>query len=215
MGRPRLGLLPHLLVERPHREGRLHPGALGRLRQQVDIPQDQRRLGEDGERVPGPREHLDDPPGEPIFALTPLVWIGICPHGYLLFTPLWRRHLSSRSFYSIDLDHDLAVEVFAHVEVKIFMGGASEAIFARMTASSIHINGKAEGDVGGGGDLVDDPLGADVEELEAAELAMAGVPAGGLVEEALLAGVLLLGQAPTQLGSLGPAHAGEAIRTYV
>ena len=84
-----------------------------------------------------------------------------------------------------------------------------------MASSPIRVDRVSEGHAGLRRDGIDDALGFDLEELEAAELAVAGVPAGGLFEEALLAGVVLVSQAPPQLGSLGPAHGRDPIRTYV
>src|SRR4051812_43980248 len=78
-----------------------------------------------------------------------------------------------------------------------------------MTATSIGVDRVAERHAGGGGDLVDDPAGVDLEELHAAELAGADMPLAGLegagVEQRLLRRparrrFLLVGEAPPELG---------------
>ena len=70
-----------------------------------------------------------------------------------------------------------------------------------MTASPIGVDGVTEGHAGLRRDGVDHPLGPDLEELEAPELAVAGPPGGGLVvEERLLGPGGLVGEPPAQLG---------------
>ena len=68
-----------------------------------------------------------------------------------------------------------------------------------MAAAPVRVDREAEGQVGGGAlDLVDDPAGPDVEELEAAVLARAGLQPS--VAEQLALGRGLLGPGPAQVG---------------
>ena len=87
MGRARLGELPHLLVEGADGEVGPHVGVGRGLGQEVEVAEDQRRLGEDGERVAGLGQHLDDAPGEVVLALAPLVGVGVGAHGDVVARP--------------------------------------------------------------------------------------------------------------------------------
>jgi hypothetical protein len=60
-----------------------------------------------------------------------------------------------------------------------------------MRASAIRVDRPAKGKLRGLGDLVDDRAGVDVEELQAAELALADVTLDLFLEEGPLAVVVL------------------------
>jgi hypothetical protein len=136
-----------------------------------------------------------------VLALGPLIRVGVRAHGDGVAPPLGRPQLGPEAFDGVDLDDELAVEVITHVEVEILMGGASEAVRARMAASPVRVDGEAEGHARRVGDLVDDALGVDVQELEAAVLALADMTIDELVlgEERGLAAVVLRQPPPEPL----------------
>ena len=93
------------------------------------------------------------------------------------------------------------------------------AVRTGMTASAVGVDGVAEGHPRLGRDGIDDPLGPDFEELEAAKLAVAGAPGRGVfLEERLLGPGAFIGQPPAELrpsvfGS--PSHGFHLNRTHV
>ena len=118
-------------------------------------------------------QHLDDAPGEAVLALAPLVGVGVGAHGDVVARPPPGRQLGPQPLDGVDLDHDLALEVLAHAEVEVLVGGPGEAVGAGVGAAPVGVDGEAERQVGRGRDLVDDPAGVDVEELQPPELALA------------------------------------------
>ena len=66
-----------LRIERGHRKRHLDQIALRHARQNIEVAQDQRRLGHDADRMAGALEHFQDPPHHLIAALDRLIRIGI------------------------------------------------------------------------------------------------------------------------------------------
>src|SRR5690606_1135241 len=199
VGRARLGGPPHVLVERADGQVDPHGRAPGRLGEQVEVAQHEGRLGEDRERVGPLDEHLDDAAGEAVPALGPLLRGGVGAHGDEVAPPPPGVELGAQAGDRVDLDDDAALEVAVGVEVEIGVGGAGEAVGAGVRAAPVGVDGVAEPERGAL-DLVDDPLGPHVQELEAPELAAAGLALEDrLVEERLLRPGLV-GQLPPQAG---------------
>ena len=109
----------------------------------------------------------------------------------MLALPRRPGQLGPQDLRHVDLDDDLALEVTAGVEVEVGVGGASEAIEARMCASSIRINGVSERHLRllrhpVEGALRHDLVEADVERLGGVErpddrlVAVPRQPAGGV-----------------------------------
>jgi hypothetical protein len=77
-----------------------------------------------------------------------------------------------------------------------------------MGAAPVGVDREPERHPRGGGDLVDDAAGVDVEELHAPVLALADVPLDDVVEQgdlpvAVAVAARLVGEAPTQVGGRG------------
>ena len=140
-----LGGPPDVLVERADREVHPHVGARRRLRQQVEVAQDERRLGEDRERVAGLGEHLDDAAGQPVLALAPLVRVGVGAHGDVVARATAPGASSARSRSTrVDLHHDPLVEVVADVEAEVLVGRPGEAVGAGVAAAPVGVDREAE-----------------------------------------------------------------------
>ena len=75
--RARLHGARELGVERRHRERDLDQIALGQPRQDVEVAQDQRRLGHDADRMAGALQHFEDAAHHLVLALDRLVGIGV------------------------------------------------------------------------------------------------------------------------------------------
>src|SRR5581483_12086687 len=102
------------------------------------------------------------------------------------------RHLRPDPLDGVDLHHDAPFEVVAGVEVELLVRGTGETKAACMAATPVGVDRPAERDPGLRGYSVDHPLGSDLEELEAPELAVAGAPGGRLLlEERLLRRIAL------------------------
>ena len=95
---------------------------------QLDVAQQQRRLGQHRARVGVVAHRLPDPLHQPVAALDPLVGVGVGPERDVLALP--RRPASSArtQLGHVDLDDDLALEVLARVQVEIGVRRAGEAV---------------------------------------------------------------------------------------
>jgi hypothetical protein len=131
-GRRRAGLgrPPDVLVEGAHGEAHGHVGPLGRLGQHVGVPQHQGRLGQDGERVAGPAQLLDQAPGQVVLALGPLVRVGVGAHGDRLAAPPPGVQLGPQPLDGVDLDHHLPLEPLPDVEPQVVVRRPGEAVVA-------------------------------------------------------------------------------------
>ena len=152
------------------------------LDEEVEVAQDERRLGEDGKRVAGLTERRHDPPGEVIAALGTLVGVGVGAHGDVVATPVRRAQLGAHAVHGVHLHHQLAVEVLADVEPQVLVRRSGEAVRTGVTAPAVGVDGEAERHLRCGRHLVDDTPRVDVEELEAPILAHADMS----VDELLL-----------------------------
>jgi hypothetical protein len=93
MRRARLGEAPHVFVERPDGQVHVQRGPPNRFGEQLHVAQDQRRFGEDRERVPRLDEEADHPLREVVLALGPLVRVGVRSHRDRMAGPAPRRKL--------------------------------------------------------------------------------------------------------------------------
>ena len=168
-GRARLQGPPQFLVRAADRHAQPHVGDLRGGEQQVEVAEDQRALGQDGVRVAGVQQGLEDPRHQLVLALGPLVDVHVGAHGDVLALPLARAELLADQGRGVDLDHDLGVEVMPGVQVQVGMRVAGEAVNTRMATSTIGINSPAERDAGGVGHPVDHAAGVHLEERHAAE----------------------------------------------
>ena len=170
-------------------ENAVDTSATSRARyQELDVPQDQRALGEDRERVPALREDLDDPRHQAVAALRALVGVGGGPHGDVLSLPARRRQLAPQDVGRVHLHDDLRLEVAAGVHVEIGVGRPGEAVDARVRAAAVGVDRPVERHRAAR-NAVDDPLRLDLDELDPAELRRVDVTSRDLEE--------LFGHAPT------------------
>ena len=80
-------------------------------------------------------QRLPDPGHQLVAPLDPLVRVGVGAQRDVLALPRRPRQLGAQHLRHVDLDDDLALEVAAGVEVEVGVGGASEAVCARMGAA--------------------------------------------------------------------------------
>jgi hypothetical protein len=138
--------------------------------QKVEVPQDKRALREDREGVAEVTHGLEDPSHQLVASLGALIRVHVGPHRDVLVLPALGSELLPQQLGSVDLDHDLGVEVLAVVEVEVGMGLASEAVDTLVLTSAVWIDRPAERDVRRFGDAIDDRLGAHLVERHALEL---------------------------------------------
>ena len=124
----RLGRPPRFLLERRDRQVRVELGPLDQLAEQVEIAKQERRLGQHRARVGEVAHRLPDAAGEPIAALDPLVRVRVGAERDVIALPRRPPQLGAQHLGHVDLDHDLAIEVVAGVQVEVGVGGASEAV---------------------------------------------------------------------------------------
>ena len=128
--RPRLAAPPHLLVQGPDGQVGREPGRPRQLDEQVEVPQQQRRLGQHRARVGVVPQHLQHPPRQPVPPLAPLIRVGVGPHRHMRPGPALLPQLPPQHLRRVDLDHDLALEVPPGVEVQVGVAGPGEAVVA-------------------------------------------------------------------------------------
>ena len=122
--RVRLAGAPRLLVERGDREV---GGEARDLLEQLEVAQQQRRLGEHRAGRARVAHGLPDAGQQLVALLDPLVGIGVGAQRHVLVLPARPEQLRPRELGRVDLDDDLALEVPAGVEVEVGVGGAGEA----------------------------------------------------------------------------------------
>ena len=119
-------------------------GEVGDLLEELDVPQEQRRLGEHRAGRAGVAHGLPDARQQLVLLLDPLVRIGVGAERDVLVLPRRLEQLGPGPLGRVDLDDDLALEVTAGVEVEVGVGGAGEAVNARMSATPVGVDRPAE-----------------------------------------------------------------------
>jgi hypothetical protein len=204
MGGTGLGGLPHALVEGADRQVAVHVGARRGGDEEVEVAQDERGLGEDGEGVAGLAERLDDAAGEVVAPLGALIGVGVGAHGDVLTVPARWAELGAHPLHGVHLHHQFSLEVLADAESEVLVGGTGETVDARVAAPPVGVDGEPERHVWRSGHLVDHATGVDVEELETAVLTDPDVAVDELFlgEEHGLAAVVI-GPPPPERHGLG------------
>ncbi len=169
-GRARLDRAPQGGVDETDGDGDPDVRDVGGLPQQVEVAQDQRALGEDGERVRVVAQGGDDARHQPVAALGALVAVDVRPHGDVLAAPAPRAQLAAEQVGGVHLDDDLRVESGARVEVQVAVRLAGEAVDAGVGAAAVRIHRPGERHARGAGHAVDDGAGPHLVEGDAAEL---------------------------------------------
>jgi hypothetical protein len=128
----RVGLArpPRLLVDGGDRQVRAEIGNLRDLLHQVEIAQQQRRLGQHRAWVRRVAHRLPDAAHELVAPLDPLVRIGVRAQRDVLVVPRLPRQFDPQDLRDVDLDNDLALEVAPGVEVEVRVGWAGKAVVA-------------------------------------------------------------------------------------
>ena len=144
---PRFHRPGELPVERRHRQRDLAEVPLRHPRQDVDVAQDQRRLGDDADRMAGRLQHLEDLAHDPVALLDRLVGIGIGAdrHGLRLIAGL--GELALEQLRRVRLGEQPRLEIDAGRQAHIGMGRPREAVGAAVLAAAIGVDRPVEGDV--------------------------------------------------------------------
>jgi hypothetical protein len=117
------------------------------------------RLGNDADRVPVLRQHLEDPPGQPARALDGLVGVGVGAQRQGRGAIFGVAQFGLQQRRRVRLPVQLAFEVEPRRMAEIRMGRPREAIHAAMLAALVGVDRAVERHVGGP-IASDDPLRA-------------------------------------------------------
>ena len=146
--RARLHGARELGIERRHRQRDLDQVALGEPRQDVEIAQDQRRLGDDADRMAGALQHFEDAAHHLIFALDRLIRIGVGADRDGARLVVRRRQFLLQQRRRVRLHEQLGLEIEPRRQPEIGVGRPREAIDAAVLAAAIGIDRAVERDVG-------------------------------------------------------------------
>ena len=139
-----------LVIER--REGDCDPHQTLRRhrRQQVEIAQHKRRLGDQVHRMVVRRQHFEDCAGDLQFAFDRLVDVGVARHHDRRDLVGRLRQLPHQHASSARLDEDLGLEIQPGRQAAIGVVGAGKAVDAAMLTALVGIDRAVEGNVGRG-----------------------------------------------------------------
>ena len=98
------------------------------LTHQIQITQQQRRLGQHRRRVARRDHRLPDPSHQLVAALDPLIRVGVGPQRDVLALPRRPRQLGPQPLRRVDLDDDLTLEISAGIEVQVRVRRPREAV---------------------------------------------------------------------------------------
>src|SRR5690606_25513878 len=129
----------------------------------------------------------------------PLVRVGVGAHGDEVAPPAPGAELGAQAGDRVDHHGDAPLEVAVRAEGEAGVRGGREAVGAGARTAPGGGDGVAEPERGAL-DLVDDPLGPHVQELQDPELAAAGLPLEDRLVEQRLLRPGLVGQLPPQAG---------------
>ena len=119
-----------------------------RRTEHVEVALDERRLGDDADRVAILGADLEAAARQPIGRLERLVAVGDAGEDHELALPRPLVERLAQQLGRARLDDDLAIEVGARAEAEILVAGARIAVGARVLASAIRIDAVVEADVG-------------------------------------------------------------------
>ncbi len=137
-----------LRIHRRHRDADLHQVALRHPRQDVEVAHDQRRLGDDADRMRHPIEHLENAAHDLQIALDRLIGIGVGAdrdHARLVARV---RQLLFQQRRRVVLGEQLRFEIEAGRQAEIGVGRPRKAVDAAVLAAAIGIDRAVEADVG-------------------------------------------------------------------
>ena len=145
---PGLHLARDCAVERGHRDGHLGEPAARHPRQDIDVAHDQRRLGDDADRVARPLQHLQHRARDAVLALDRLVGVGDGAERDELGHVARTAELALEQLGGIHLGVELGLEVEPGRVAEVAVRGTGVAIDAAVLAAAIGVDGLVEADVG-------------------------------------------------------------------
>src|SRR6202011_512630 len=113
----------------------------------IEVALDERRLGDDADRVPVLRAHLEAAAREPIRRFERLVAVGDAGEDDELALPRPLVERLAQEPRRLGLDRDLAIEVGPRAEAQVLVRRARVAVRARMKTSPVRIDAVAEAEV--------------------------------------------------------------------
>ncbi len=147
-GRARLELARERRIQGRDRDESLDQVLAGHRRQQVDVALDQRRLGDDGERMVALGEHLDQSARDAVAAFDRLVAVGIGAESERRDAIAGARELVLQQLDRVGLGEELGLEIEARRELEIGVGRSRVAVDAAVLAAAIGIHRLVERNVG-------------------------------------------------------------------
>ncbi|MNY01992.1 hypothetical protein D3C86_1345460 [compost metagenome] len=147
-GGARLHVARELAVQRRHGNADLGETLFGHGRQNVDIPLDQRRFGDDGDGMIGFGQHFQYLPHDAPFALNRLIRVGIGANGDHPWLVARFRQFPFQQLCRIRLGEELRFEIQTGRKSHIAVCRSCETIDTAMFAAAIGIDGAVERDVG-------------------------------------------------------------------
>ena len=135
-------------IERRHRQRDLGQIALGHARENVEIAQHQRRLGDDADRMAGAVEHFENAAHHLVAPLDRLIRVGIGADRDHLRLIAGRRQFLFQQIGCFRLHQQLGFEIEPGRQAEIGVGRPREAVDAAMLAAAIGIDRAVEADVG-------------------------------------------------------------------
>ena len=117
------------------------------VRQQIQIPQDQRALRDERHRVPAAGQHFENAASDAETPFQGLVAIGVDAESNRLAHVSWFGKLRLEQFDGVGLVEKLGFEIQSRREAEIRVGGTCEAIDTGVAAAAIRIDGDIEPDI--------------------------------------------------------------------
>jgi hypothetical protein len=145
--RARLHGAGELGVERGDRHRHFDEAALGHGGEQIEVAQDQCRLGDDAHRVARRGEQLQDAAHDAVALLDGLIRIGIGADGYGLDLVAGISQLALERLRGVGLGEQLGLEIESRRQSEKGMGGPREAVDAAMLAAAIGVDRAVEADI--------------------------------------------------------------------
>ena len=145
---PRLHGARELGIERRHRQRDLDQIAFRHPLQNIDVAHDQRRLGDDADRMAGALQHFENAAHDFVLALDRLIGIGVgADRDHARFVAGCGQFLLQQ-FGRVRLDQQLGFEIEPRRQAEKGVGRPREAVDAAMLAAAIRVDRAVEADIG-------------------------------------------------------------------
>ena len=133
--------------ESGHRDHHPREPVAGHLGDDVEVPQDQRRLRDDAGGVARLAEHLEDLPGDAEVTLDRLIGIGVRAERQRTDPVAGLPEFAAQQVGGLRLGHDLGLEVEAGREPQVLVARPRKTVDAAVLAAPIGVDGPVERDV--------------------------------------------------------------------